>query len=147
MTNQNFTTTFTVDQTPEEVFAAINNIRGWWSEDIEGKTDILDQEFIYRDKHLRAKMKLTELIPGNKVVWHVLESQMDDVENGSEWNDTKLIFEIIKKDDRTRIQFTHWGLVPEFECYAVCSKAWDFYIKSSLQRLMTTGQGEPIKKE
>ena len=147
MKNQNFIATLLVDQTPEEVFAAINNIRGWWSEDIEGSTDKLDHTFIYRDKHLHAKMKITELIPGKKVVWHVLESQMDDIVDGTEWNDTKLIFEITKKDDKTKIQFTHWGLVPEFDCYTVCSKAWDFYIKSSLQRLITRGQGEPIKKE
>ena len=147
MQNQNFTATLSVDQTPEEVFAAINNIRGWWSEDIEGSTDKLDHEFMYRDKHLRAKMKITVLIPGKKVVWHVLESQMDDVEHGTEWNDTKLIFEITKKDDKTKIQFTHYGLVPEFDCYTVCSKAWDFYIKSSLERLITTSKGEPIKKE
>jgi hypothetical protein len=147
MQNQNFTATLLVGQTPEEVLAAINNIRGWWSEDIEGNTDKLDHEFMYRDKHLRAKMKITELIPGKKVVWHVLESQMDDVEDGAEWNNTKLIFEITKKDDKTKIQFTHLGLVPQFECYTVCSKAWDFYIKSSLQRLITRGQGEPIKKE
>jgi hypothetical protein len=63
-----------VDQTPEEVFAAINNIRGWWSEDIEGSTDKFHHEFMYRDKHLHTKMKITELVPGKKVVWKVLES-------------------------------------------------------------------------
>jgi hypothetical protein len=147
MQNQNFTATLLVDQSPEEVLAAINNIRGWWSEDIEGNTDKLHNEFIYRDKHLCAKMKITELIPLKKIVWSVLESQMDDVEDGTEWNGTKLIFEITKKDDKTKIQFTHLGLIPEFDCYTVCSKAWDFYIKSSLQRLITTGEGEPIKKE
>src|SRR3989337_2395953 len=147
MQNKNFTATLLVDQPPEEVLTAINNIRGWWSEDIEGNTDKLDNEFMYRDKHLRARMKITELIPGKKVVWHVLESQMDDIEDGTEWNDTKLIFKITRKDDKTKIQFTHLGLIPEFECYTVCSKAWGFYIKSSLPRLITTGKGEPIKKE
>ena len=72
---------------------------------------------------------------------------MDDIEDGTEWNDTKLIFEITKMDDKTKIQFTHLGLVPEFECYTVCSKAWSFYTTSSLQRLIATSKGEPIKKE
>ena len=147
MKNQNFTATLLVDELPEEVFAAINNIRGWWSEDIQGDTNKLNQEFIYRDRHLSARMKITELIPGKKIVWHVLESQMDDIKDVNEWDDTKLIFEITKKDDKTKIQFTHLGLVSDFDCYTVCSKAWDFYITSSLRRLITTCKGEPIKKE
>jgi hypothetical protein len=52
---------------------------------------------MYPDKHLRAKNEDTELIPGKKVVWHVLERQGDDVEDGSEWDNTKLILEITKK--------------------------------------------------
>ena len=30
MTKQHLTTAFTVDETPEAAFAAINNVRGWW---------------------------------------------------------------------------------------------------------------------
>ena len=48
MINQNFTTTLSVvDQPTEEVFKAINNVRGWWSEEIEGTTDKLGAEFTY----------------------------------------------------------------------------------------------------
>jgi len=31
----NYTTSFAVDQTPEQVFAAITNVRAWWSEEID----------------------------------------------------------------------------------------------------------------
>jgi hypothetical protein len=44
---QNYTTTLTVDKTPKEVFASINNVRGWWSQEIEGRTDKLSAEFNY----------------------------------------------------------------------------------------------------
>ena len=52
MENQNFTSAFSVGQTPEEAFAAINNVRGWWSGEpgIEGSTDKLGDEFTYRYK-------------------------------------------------------------------------------------------------
>ncbi len=146
MKDQNFSASILVDETPEKVFSAINNIWAWWSEDVDGSTDKLGQEFIYRDKHLWCKMKITDLIPDKKIVWHVLESEMDNFEREKEWNDTKLIFEITTKDDKTQIHFTHFGLVPDLGCYSVCSKAWSFYVKSSLQKLIMTGRGEPIKK-
>jgi hypothetical protein len=81
MTNQNFTTTFSVDQSPEEVFHAINNVRGWWSEEIDGSTDKLGAEFKfhYKDLH-RSTQKITELVPGKKVVWHVSDAQLNFVE-------------------------------------------------------------------
>ena len=43
--NPSFTAAFAVDRTPEEVFQAINNVHGWWSEDIEGGTDKAGGEF------------------------------------------------------------------------------------------------------
>jgi uncharacterized protein YndB with AHSA1/START domain len=146
MENKDFTTTVLVNETPEDVFAAINNIRGWWSEDVDGSTDMPHHEFLYRDKHLWSRMKITELTPAKKVVWQVVESQMDNFEGGREWNGTSLVFDISKKGEKTQIRFTHSGLTPQCECYAVCSNSWNFYINHSLRNVITTGKGEPIKK-
>jgi len=148
MNDQDFTTTFTVDQTPEEAFAAINNVRGWWSGEIEGSADKLGDEFTYRYKDVHySKQKITELIPGKKVVWLVLDGYLNFVEDKSEWKGTKVTFEIAEKGGTTEVRFTHVGLVPDHECYGACSNAWGSYINGSLRSLITTGKGQPNQKQ
>jgi Activator of Hsp90 ATPase homolog 1-like protein len=144
MKDHNFTTAFTVSQTPEAAFAAITNVRGWWSEEIEGRTDKLGAEFKYhfRDIH-RCKMKITELVPGKKVVWRVLDNYFNFAEDKTEWTGTDIIFDISRKGDKTEVHFTHQGLVPEYECYDACSDGWCTYINGSLRELIAKGKGQP----
>ena len=144
MLNPGFTTAILVNQTPEEAFAAINNVRGWWSGEIEGETDRPGAEFTYRYKDVhRSKQKITEFIPGKKVVWHVLDSQLSFVNDRSEWNDTDVVFEISKKEGQTEVRFTHAGLVPQYECFGRCSNAWGALVNANLRKLITTGEGQP----
>src|SRR4249919_299867 len=144
MENQNFSTTILVDQTPKEVFDAFNNVRGWWSENVEGDTHKLNDEFIYHYKDIHyCKLKLIELVPDQRVVWLVLDNYFKFTEDKSEWKGTKLVFDISQKDDQTGIRFTHEGLVPQYECYEVCREAWTNYITNSLRGLITTGKGQP----
>ncbi len=142
-----FTTTVLVDEGPMEVFNAINNVRGWWSEEIEGDTDKLNGEFSYHFEDIhRCRMKLIEVVPGKRVVWHVLDNYFKFTDDKTEWIDTKVIFDIVPKDGKTEIQFTHQGLVPEYECYNICRDAWTSYLHKSLRNLITTGKGEPNSK-
>jgi hypothetical protein len=144
MTTSDFTTTLLVEQTPEAAFNAINNVRGWWSEEIEGDTDKLNDEFTYHyeDVHY-CQIKLIEVIPNQKVVWFVKYNYFKFTKDKSEWTGTKMSFEIAEKDNKTEIRFTHHGLVPEFECYDICNNAWTQYIQQSLKSLITTGKGQP----
>jgi hypothetical protein len=148
MQNQDFTASFLVDQAPEEVFNAVNNVRGWWSEEIEGSTDKLNAEWSYHYEDLhRCKMKITALIPGKKVEWLVTDNFFSFTKDKKEWIGTKIIFEISKKGNQTQLVFTHQGLIPEYECYSVCFDAWTGYIKKSLYNLVATGEGNPNKGE
>ena len=148
MNDQSLTTSFTVDQTPEEAFDAINNVRGWWSGEIDGNTDKLGEVFTYRYKDVhRTTQKITEFVPGKRVVWHVTDAKLNFVKDKTEWNGTDIVFDIAKKDGKTEVRFTHVGLVPTFECYGGCSGAWGFYINDSLRNLITTGKGAPNQKE
>ena len=154
MSTADFTTTILVAQTPLAVFNAINNVRGWWSEEIEGGTDNLNDEFNYHFEDIhRCKIKITALMPGEKVEWLVLGNYFKPgifneapaaLHNGkSEWTGTKIIFEIEEKRNKTQVRFTHLGLVPEYECFDACSNGWSHYIGQSLLSLITTGKGQP----
>ena len=148
MKTNNFTTTILVDRTPQEAFDAINDVRGWWSGEIEGSTDVLGAEWTYSYKTLhRTTQKLTELVPGKKVVWHVTGSHIDFVRDKSEWDGTDIVFEIARKGHQTEIRFTHVGLVPTIECYDGCSGAWGFYVNESLRGFIATGKGQPNPDE
>jgi hypothetical protein len=144
MRDRHYATSFAVDQTPEEVFAAINNPRGWWSQAIEGSTDKLGAEFDYHylDVH-RCTFRITELVPGRKVVWHCLDNYFSFVDDKTEWKGADVVFEITKQGQQTEVHFTHVGLVPAYECYSVCSDAWGAYVRGSLRDLITTGKGQP----
>ncbi|MFX1706402.1 SRPBCC domain-containing protein [Chitinophaga sp. CC14] len=148
MTASDFNTILLADQTPAEVFNAINNVRGWWSENIEGGTTRLNDEFTYQFKDVhKCTMKLIEVIPDKKVVWLVLDNYFNFTEDKTEWTGTKIEFEISEKENKTQLHFTHRGLVPAYECYNICFDAWTHYINDSLRNLITTGKGQPNPKE
>jgi hypothetical protein len=146
--NDNYTATISVKQSPDEVFDAVNNVRGWWSQEIDGRTDALGEvfRFHYKDLHYTTH-KITEFVPGKKVVWHITESRITFVKDKAEWKGTDVVFDITRKGDKTELRFTHVGLVPAVECYGQCAGAWGFYINESLRDLITKGQGQPNPKE
>jgi len=131
-----------VQQSPQEVFAAINNVRGWWSGEIDGNTQRPGDEFTYRhtDVH-RSRQKITESIPGQRVVWQVVDSHLKFTRDPSEWTGTEIVFEITRKNGKTEVRFTHVGLVPAVECFDACSNAWSSLVNGSLRDLIATGKG------
>ena len=141
MTKDSFMTVFTVDQSPEAVFAAIVNPRAWWSGEHEGLADRVGDTFSYTYKDLHySKQRVTELVPGKRVAWHVVEGMLAFVDDKTEWVGTTITFDIARKGDKTEIVFTHAGLKPAVECYDTCSDAWTSLIQGSLKQLIETGK-------
>jgi uncharacterized protein YndB with AHSA1/START domain len=144
MKDQNYATTLVVSNSPKEVFNAVKDVRGWWSEQIEGDTDGPDQIFNYhyQDVH-RSRMKITEFIPNERVVWRVEDNYFNFIKDNSEWKGTEITFDIERIGNQTILKFKHIGLVPSYECYDICSDAWGNYIGVSLKNLIETGKGSP----
>lgn len=142
--SENLTWTFQVDQSPQRVYDAINDVRGWWSSRLTGPADQLGGEFSYWVSGLHyTKFRVLELVPGRKVSWLVLDSWLAFPDDKQEWTGTTVTFDITEVGNRTQVRFTHEGLSPEVECYDVCRVAWGGYITGSLRNLITTGIGQP----
>jgi hypothetical protein len=141
---QNFTSEFKVEQIPEQVFAAITDVRAWWSGDIDGVTDQAGAEFTYRYQNSHySKQRISVLAAGRRVVWQVLDAYLEFTEDPREWVGTEIVFEIIPAGTETVVRFSHMGLTPEVECYEKCSSAWGYYINTSLKQLITSQEGAP----
>ena len=147
MPNEHYSVSFTLDQSAEQVYNAINNVTAWWSQDFAGKSkeqgDVFEVRFA--DVHY-SRQELTNLIPNQKIEWLVTDSQLNFLKNKSEWNGTHIVFEISARDGKTLLTFTHFGLLPEIECFGACSGGWNYYLNQSLLPFVTTGHGKPNQK-
>src|ERR671931_143045 len=104
MKTQDYSTKFLVDNTPKEAFDAITNVRDWFSQATEGETDRLGAVFYYhyQDNH-RCTFKITEFVPGKKIVWHVLQNYFKFVKDTTEWTGPDVFFELESKGDKTEV--------------------------------------------
>ena len=144
MRTPDFTIALSLDNTPAEVFYAILNPRGWWSEEIEGNTEFPGDEFTYHFEDLHyCQIKLAEVVPNKKMVWQVKYNFFKHTKDKGEWTGTEIIFDIAEKGDQTELRFTHKGLTQAYECYDICSNGWSQYISQSLVSLIRTGIGQP----
>lgn len=134
MKKENFSYSFTTSKTAQEVFTLLLNIDQWWSglfnEHIQGKSQKLNDEFNFKagEGLHETRQKLVELVPGKKVVWLVTESKLSFLKDPNEWKGTKLQFDLAADGKKTKVIFTHEGLVPQIECYESCSSAWTAYL-------------------
>lgn len=148
MEKQNYMATIEVSQSANEAFKSINKVTEWWMENLEGNSEKLNDIFTvdFGDKNF-VTHKLIEVIPNKKVVWLVTDCYLSWFNDKTEWTNTKMSFEISTTENGSQIKFTHIGLVPGIECYDMCVKGWDQYIKDSLLKLITEGEGQPQKKK
>ncbi len=141
MKKDNFSFSFQTSKPAQEVFELLLNIEQWWSglfnETIKGKSKAVNDEFTFKagDGAHYSKQKLTELVPDKKIVWLITESELSFLNHPTEWNGTKISFELAKDGKDTKVTFMHEGLVPQMECYDACSGAWTGYMNNLKKKL------------
>ncbi len=113
----------------------------------EGVSNNQGQSFNIRfGANVFKTMKVEELIPNKKVAWIVTASLIDipELKKKTEWINTKIVWEIVSKDDQTVLHLTHFGLTPQVECFNICQDGWHNFTDSFTQ-FISTGIGNPFK--
>jgi len=82
MKKQDYTVSIKVNATIQEAFENINSVTKWWTENVEGSSQKLNDEFEVRfgDVHY-SKQKLVEFVPDKKVVWLVTDSKLNFIKD------------------------------------------------------------------
>jgi hypothetical protein len=144
MSEQDLSMTFVVECTPNEAFTAINDVSSWWSGQVTGDAERVGDEFTYRygDAH-HSVQRVTELVPGERVAWHVTEANLPAVEPTDEWVGTDIVFELAPVEGGTEVRFTHVGLTPSCDCYERCTGGWELLVGGNLRARITTGEPQP----
>jgi hypothetical protein len=144
MEQQNYQCSIAADFTPAVAFEAIGRVNEWWAKNTEGSAEKLNDVFTVRFGETFVTFKVTESMPGKKIVWAVTDCHLPWLKDKTEWNGTTVVFEIAPLSDQTQVTMTHVGLVPAIECYEGCESGWNRYFKGSLFNLLTEHEGAPL---
>ena len=139
MQNKNYRKTITVNAFIEDAMEKISNIDLWWKKDFTGSARRLNDTFtVPFGAPSFVNFIVSELEPGKKVVWKVTDCYLRWFKDTKEWNNTEVVFQLSEENNKTKIDFTHVGLVPEVECYEACEKGWNGHL-GSLEKLINEG--------
>lgn len=124
-----------------QALATRQGVAGWWTEKTFGESRVggeLEFRFGANDEH-GFKMKVTELSPGKRVAWRVLEGP-------EEWVGTTIGFDLKQDGEYAVVLFKHEGWPEPVEFMHHCSTKWAIFLMS-LKSLVETGQGAPNPRD
>jgi uncharacterized protein YndB with AHSA1/START domain len=132
-----------VERVREQLVSA-DGIRRWWTRHCEMDARVGGRAgFHFPKAGFHQIVRITRL-DADRIEWDVVESEHrgdDGIRDG--WLGTQIRFEVRPLGaDRTRLAFTHVGLLP-LDCATMCTKGWTFFLDTSLRGHLETGRGQP----
>lgn len=139
--------TITINAPAQKVYEAIatqKGVQNWWTKDCQIETK-LGGKVITRFGKTYNVMQFKKL-SNNEIQWECTDQHHEaepPLSKEDEWVGTSVIF-VMKQIDsnHTELHFTHKGLNSSLECFDICKKGWDHFIKTSLKKYLENGQGQ-----
>ena len=142
-TIKDFDYSLLVKASAKEAMKKISQVNLWWAKNFKGKAAKLNDMFSVYFGDTFVDFKISEVIPGKKIIWLVTDCNLGWIKDKKEWKNTEVIWALTEKDGKTQIDFVHKGLTPESECYESCKPGWTGHLKGSLVKLINDGKGNP----
>jgi uncharacterized protein YndB with AHSA1/START domain len=128
-------------------FSTQEGLQGWWTMICEVGTSV-GAYSTFRFGETYNKMRIERLQPC-EIRWQCVEHYHHapgQLSRADEWVGTTLVFRILPQTPaKTLLEFEHLGLKPELECFAICQKGWNYFLRRSLRQFLETGKGEPYR--
>lgn len=144
----NYTNELILNIPSQKLYEAITTKKGltsWWSQEVEIFLHIGGIATFRFGKDAHAVMKIAKLVPNKEVVWKCVEQHfaVKGTDKTDEWVGTTIRFSIVDSGDgKSKLLFTHEGLIEELLCYEDCKKGWNTYL-NSLKDYLEKGKGKP----
>ena len=144
MKDNSYRASITVNTSADETMRRISQVNHWWKKDFSGKAEKQGDKFTVPFGELNGETSfvdfvVSELVPGRKAVWKVTNCYLPWFSDKTEWNNTEVVFELSEANGKTKLDFTHIGLVPEVECYTACEQGWNGHIGRDLAGFINNG--------
>ena len=128
-----------VETSPEKLYQALTEQRGlsaWWTKaKTTAKAGALASFRFGPNGDHKVDMKITELVPNERVVWKCVAGP---------WVDTKeFSFEIKPHERGSVVQFANRGWAEPSEFFMHCNCKWGFFLGVSLKNYLESGTGKP----
>lgn len=146
MAFQDYHSTVSTEIPPEEAFKKIANVSAWWTKGTTGSAEKVGDTFKVDWGETWVDFRVVEAVPGRRIVWQVTDCHLPWLKDKSEWNGTKVVWELETANGVTRVTMTHVGLTPAAECFQSCEAGWNFYFGKSLLKLFTDNRGLPDQR-
>ncbi|MEO9870728.1 SRPBCC family protein [Ekhidna sp.] len=131
-----YTTSFEINRSAADVFSAISTqLEAWWGHQDHPITQ-LETAFKVSWGKPWYQFKVIAYQKDKEMIWECIDA--NQIINGlegvqKEWVGTKVHWRLTSLDgERTRLDFEHEGLVPDFICFDICINAWSGFLEQHL---------------
>ena len=141
-TATDYQTTIRVNASPDAVFDALTTVDGlaaWWNPASGSGETNGELQFIMNAPEPLV-IHVDQATRPTSVRWLVTDCPFLP-----DWVGTRPTFTIAPLDGgMSELNFHHQGLNDEFECIDMCTKSWNYYIRTSLRDYLEAGGGSPF---